>query len=341
MKILYGVQTTGNGHIVRSAEMIKELRQKSHEVFTVLSGSSTPKILNQDVFVPYTVFKGLSFVVRKGRLCYFKTACKLNLPRFFKDIVSFKATDFDLVVTDYEPITARIARRNKLPSIGLGHLYAFAHRVPLPASRPLSLQVMKRFAPVQYPLGLHWHHFNQTILPPTIPAEVRQGTPRYVKDKILVYLPFEDLQTIAETLRPLTRSEFFIYADIHKSKNIGHLKWRPFSRDAFLQDLFECSGVICNGGFSLISEALHLGKKVLAKPVAGQIEQEANIRALQELGMGHVMHRLETTSILKWSLMKPGRPQNYPDVIGRVAEWIDSRAFDDPQALVRSVWKDM
>ncbi len=340
MKILYGVQTTGNGHIVRSREMIEALRGRGHDVHTVLSGGKDKTLFNQAFFEPSAVFQGLSFVVRKGRLCYFQTARRLNIPRFYKDIVSFKAKDFDLVITDYEPITARIARRNKIPSIGIGHLYAFAHSVPVPGSRPFALQVMNRFAPVDYPLGLHWHHFNQSILPPTIPSAVRSNAAKAIQDKILVYLPFEDRRDIRETLAPLTRSEFFIYADIDTSVDENHLQWRPFSRAGFLRDLRESSGVICNGGFSLISEALHLGKKVLAKPVEGQIEQEANVQALLELDLGHVMRRLDTTSILKWSRLAPGRPQNYPDVISKVAEWIDSRSFEDRQALVRSVWKD-
>ncbi|MDJ0622349.1 MAG: glycosyltransferase family protein [Desulfocapsaceae bacterium] len=34
MNILYGVQTTGNGHIVRSKAMIQELRKRGHDTFS-------------------------------------------------------------------------------------------------------------------------------------------------------------------------------------------------------------------------------------------------------------------------------------------------------------------
>ena len=37
MKILFGVQTTGNGHISRSRELIRELKEIGHDVWVILS----------------------------------------------------------------------------------------------------------------------------------------------------------------------------------------------------------------------------------------------------------------------------------------------------------------
>ena len=38
MRILYGVQTTGRGHLVRSRPMVAALRSMGHEVHTLFSG---------------------------------------------------------------------------------------------------------------------------------------------------------------------------------------------------------------------------------------------------------------------------------------------------------------
>ncbi|MGA9476495.1 MAG: hypothetical protein WBV21_01870 [Desulfobacterales bacterium] len=50
------------------------------------------------------------------KLQYLKTAFTLNLPRFYRDICTYDAAGIDLVITDYEPLSARIARRFRIPS---------------------------------------------------------------------------------------------------------------------------------------------------------------------------------------------------------------------------------
>jgi UDP:flavonoid glycosyltransferase YjiC (YdhE family) len=44
--------------------------------------------------------------------------------------------------------------------------------------------------------------------------------------------------------------------------------------------------VIAGGGFSLLSEAVYLGKPILAVPLHGQFEQVMNARYVQRLGYG-------------------------------------------------------
>lgn len=104
MKILYGVQATGNGHICRSREVVSELKLRGHEVQVILSGRKPDLLREMEVFEPYTVRRGLTFVTLKGKLNPLRTAMQLNFPRFFRDIASFDPSGFDLVVTDFEPI---------------------------------------------------------------------------------------------------------------------------------------------------------------------------------------------------------------------------------------------
>jgi len=339
MHILYGVQTTGHGHLIRSAAMLQALRDLGHTVHTLFSGDPSKEIWNRSHFEPCTRMQGLTFCSRRGRIRYLKTAGQLDLRRFFSDISTFPAGGFDLVVTDYEPISARIARRWGITSLGIGHLYSFEHEVPISGkSLPGSRLIMRRFAPVDVPLGLHWHHFGQPILPPTIPPEVQPAASAQL-DKILVYLPFESLSDIAGFLRPFRDHRFFVYCRCQAPHRRGNLELRPFSREGFVKDLGECNGVICNAGFSLVSEALHLGKKVLVKPLAGQIEQSSNAKALQRLALGSVMQALETGAVGKWLQLPQPRPQNYPDVIDPVAKWIDSGDWASPLDLARSLWK--
>nr|AIA90649.1 CAZy families GT1 protein [uncultured Tolumonas sp.] len=66
--------------------------------------------------------------------------------------------------------------------------------------------------------------------------------------------------------------------------------------------------MICNTGFSLVSEALHLGKRVLTKPVRHQTEQETNAQSLEQLGLATVCRKLEPRTIAAWlQSPAPGR----------------------------------
>ena len=66
----------------------------------------------------------------------------------------------------------------------------------------------------------------------------------------------------------------------------GAIEYRARSVDGFLDDLVSARGVVTGGGFSLLSEAVYLGKPVLSVPLRGQFEQLMNARYLQREGFG-------------------------------------------------------
>jgi uncharacterized protein (TIGR00661 family) len=337
MRILYGVQATGNGHISRSREVIHHLKDLGHTVRVILTGRDPSHLWEMETFEPYDTFRGLTFSSRRGKVRIVDTALQLRLFQFYRDIFAYDASGFDLVVTDFEPVAARIARRNKIPSIGVGHQYAFLHDVPVKRADPFSMWVVRNFAPADYAVGLHWHHFDQPILPPIIPAHLKNDT-HIQLDKILVYLPFETIEDIGSMLKPIEAYQFFIYCSVSSAKNDDNLHWRPFARDGFLKDLKNCNGVISNAGFELLSEALYLGKKSLVKPLAGQMEQASNAHVISELNLGTVMKKLNQNTVEQF-LKKPSVPPvRYPDVARMVAEWIESGNWEDVEGLARSAW---
>jgi uncharacterized protein (TIGR00661 family) len=271
-------------------------------------------------------------------LKYFKTAFSLNFFQVYRDIVSFDVTGLDLVITDFEPISARIAKRNSIPSIGLGHQYAFIHDIPMDGDNPLSRFVIKNFAPADFPVGLHWHHFDRPILPPIIPDEIRNRHKRVAK-KILVYLPFEQLQDILALLKPSRRYDFFIYHRLDSAEDKCNLHLRPYSRSGFLNDLIECNGVICNAGFELASEAMYLGKKILVKPLAGQMEQISNALAITSLKLGMAMTRLNNVRVAQFLDRPSGTPIRFPNVARMVANWVEGGQWEDLEGLAWAAWQ--
>lgn len=339
MKVLYGLQTTGNGHIIRSTPVINALKARGHDVVTLLSGPSLQGRWNPQQFAPFEVRRGLTFVHEAGRIRYLRTGRQLRLLQFATDIEQFRPYDFDLVVTDYEPVSARIARLRGIPSIGLGHLYAFNYNVPVVGGNLLTRSVMTGFAPVDTALGMHWHHFGQPVLPPAVSRDLPGPGPAE-QDLILVYMSFEDLAAVCDLLGRFAAVRFHIYARIEAAQRLGNLWLRPISREHFLKDLARCNGVITNAGFTLISEALHLGKKVLAKPLLGQVEQTSNAAALEQLGLGSVMYDLDPAKIRAW-LERPGSaPMRYPDVQAAIVDWIDTGMATGIGEFSSALWAD-
>ena len=340
MKILYVVQATGNGHISRSREVIKALKKNGHDVRTIFSGRDPSHLWDIDDFKPYDSFKGFTFHTAKGKIQYLATARDLSPIAFFKDIATYDAKDFDLAIVDFEPVTARIAKRNKLPSIGIGHQYAFIHPVPISHWDPMALMVLKKFAPVEYPLGLHWHHFDQPILPPIIP-HMSTNNVKNDPQKVLVYLPMEDRDEVKDLFKPHKNFHFYYYTSVENPVDEENIHLRPFSREGFLNDLMDCGGVICNAGFELASEALHIGKKLLVRPLVGQIEQTSNALALTQLNLGTSMMYLEPDIVKNW-LHKPSlKPLKYPDVAGTIAEWIGTGNWENYKELADRLWSEI
>jgi hypothetical protein len=80
-------------------------------------------------------------------------------------------------------------------------------------------------------------------------------------------LASEELDDIVLFFAPFSACEFFIYGKVPQSRDEEHLHFREYSRAGFLDDLRECNGVVCKAGFELPGEALHLGKKLLLRPL--------------------------------------------------------------------------
>ena len=340
MNILYGVQATGNGHISRSREIIRCLKEKGNNVFVILSGRDPSLLWDIDELKPYETFKGLTFSTYKGRIKYFETIFNLKFKQFFSDIASFDASEYDIVITDFEPVSSRIAARNKIPSIGIGHQYAFYKNIPTEGANPVARFIIRNFAPVDFPIGLHWHHFNQPILPPVVPM-FDTGSLSVKDNKILVYLPFEEPEDIMRLLAPFNNYEFFVYHKFENPSTKGNIHLCPFSRKGFLNDLKECSGVVTNAGFELVSEALAIGKKILLKPLSGQMEQLSNARAIKMLNLGSVMKKLDISSLEGFLMKSPASQIRYPYVAQIIADAVSNGDWGNMEKAISSSWADV
>lgn len=336
MKIFYGVQGTGNGHITRARVMAKELFAAGVDVDFQFTGRPADKYFDMEVFNGYQVRTGLTFNTHKGQVSYLKTAFEAKPIVFLNDIKSMDLSAYDLVITDFEPVTAWAARRQKKRVLGIGHQYAFNYEIPRAGSDPIANQIMKYFAPANIGVGLHWHHFGQPILPPII--ETPEAPKKIVKNKIVVYLPFEDQNEVIRILSPFENFDFHLYSPEVVDSKFGHITCNPLSRDGFQNDLYNCAGIISNAGFELASEALQLGKKILVKPLHSQMEQISNAAALKELGYGHTMKDMDVSAIEHWLHDDFAIHVTYPNVAKILVQWIQDGMKEMDNDFIEDIW---
>ncbi|MEM5537871.1 MJ1255/VC2487 family glycosyltransferase [Neptuniibacter pectenicola] len=336
MKVLYGVQATGNGHITRARVMAPALAKAGVEVDYLFSGRAPDGFFNMEPFGEYQCKRGLTFYMEGSKVDKWKTLTGNNPLRLVQDILALNLDDYDLVITDFEPVTAWAAKLKGVPSIGIAHQYAFLHQLPDSKSGFFFRHQIKCFAPAKIAVGIHWHHFNQAICPPLIQPPL--FPPAKCANKVVVYLPHDNVEMIKRALAVHSAYDFFVYAPVDQALDDGNVHFRPFAREGFHRDLSDCAGVICNSGFGLLSEAIQYGKKILTLPQLGQAEQESNAEVLEHLGLGTVIHDLYSERVAQWLALPMPEPQLFPDLATVLAEWIAAGCNRTVQSVVDDAW---
>lgn len=319
--------------------MSRAFENRGIDVDYLLSGRARHELFGVECLGDFQHRRGLTFDVRHGRVRYLHTAMKLHLATALKDAASLKIDDYDLVISDFEPITAWASRLRRKPSLGISHQCAFRYDIPTDGDNVFARTVLRTFAPVTYCVGLHWNSFGFPIIPPLIDLD-EDAVSRTTVDpgKVVVYLPFEHRDDILSFLAPFTDYRFVVYMGVDPAQSRGHVQFRAYDKTTFHEDLLSSEGVICNAGFELPSESLHLGKRLLVKPVLGQMEQLSNAKALTALGYGHRLDTLSHDVINEWLASPAPPPRPFGDVSGGIVNWLVEGRFDDTGRLAERLW---
>jgi uncharacterized protein (TIGR00661 family) len=270
MRILYGIQLNGNGHITRSLELISKLKAKGYDVDIIASGG------NYSLELPDYIkkFKGLSMYFNKsGKINKLKTILSLNIFKLIKDI-NYDCSGYDLVISDFEPISAYSAKRYKVKSIGI------SNQVSITKSNFFESLFIKYFSPCDYYIPLDYTMGYQPIISDKLLTDKVSDRGFY-----LVYLAAYSLQHIKNELEN-SNKKFKVYSsDVIKDYVYNNIEFKKSNKDSFQSDLLRCSGVITASGFSTTSETLVLGKRLWSIPIKGQFEQIDNAIKLNKLGV--------------------------------------------------------
>ncbi|MCL1079728.1 glycosyltransferase [Parashewanella spongiae] len=336
MRILYGVQGTGNGHLSRARVMAEALKKTDIHVDYLFSGRNANDFFDMEAFGNYQVMRGLTFVSRAGKINIPRTIMENLSTSIFKDISALDVSDYDLVLNDFEPVTAWAARKQGIPSFGVSHQASLNYPVPKTGNNWFNESLLKYFAPVDNALGCHWHHFGFPILPPFV--DVKHQDVEFAH-QIVVYLPFEAPEDIVDYLSPYQNYQFLVYHSGEAPRTVPeHIIWSGFDREGFKQNLAQCGGVMCNAGFELVSEALTLGKKILVKPLLGQFEQLSNVAALELLAAATSMMTLDNLVLERWLKAPSPEPIHYPEVADSLVEWLQKGDWEQQEQLCNQLW---
>jgi uncharacterized protein (TIGR00661 family) len=300
-RIVYSCCGEGRGHSSRTLTLSRALIRLGHEVMLLASGQAYPYLRQclpnvhsiPGLFIAYadnrvsirrTLHGNLKILSRKAAI----TESVMRLIEPFQP-------DFGIV--DFEPFLPLAARRLGVPYISLDHQHVIPHLklrvapalwpeywmtravVRLTHSGERANLVTSFFHPPRpHPPRTHF-------LPPVLREEVLQQ-PRVNAGHVVVYQTSASFGRLPEILRELP-FEFHIYA-FEKTGREGNLVFKPRATASFIEDVARADWVLSNGGYTLISEALYLGKPVFSVPVEGQFEQWINAHYLHQLGYGRM-----------------------------------------------------
>jgi uncharacterized protein (TIGR00661 family) len=284
LKVLYAIQGTGNGHISRAREIIPLLQEKC-ELHILVSGTQA------DIGLPYPInyqFNGLSFVFgKRGGIDMLRTARKLDVNKLIKESKKIPVAEYDLIINDFEPVSALAAKRENVPCISLSHQSAvLSKNAPRPRKKDLiGKNILQKYAKCTDFVGFHFQKYNTNTNTPVIRSEIR-NQPITNSGHYTVYLPAYDDKKLIHFFSKFPQVQWVIFSK-HNKKTIKHenILIHPINNEEFIKSMASAAGIICGAGFETPAEALFMGKKLLVVPMKSQYEQQCNAEALNQMGV--------------------------------------------------------
>ena len=305
--ILYGVNGEGAGHSTRAKGVLTHLQQQGHTVH-VASFDRGLRNLSGDFEV--TEIFGFRIAYVNNRVRYKRTIARnlMTMPQAAKSVNRLKelitSCKIDLVITDFEPLTCHIGHRMGLPVISIDNQHCLTNAVVSyprqyrrdAAATKLVTRLMTPHADAYLVISFFAAPVkkrNTFLFPPLLRQEILDAAPRQ-GEHVLVYVtsPSPALVRTLSTIR-----QRFVAYGFGREGEVGNISYKKPSLGGFLQDLTAAKAIIANSGFSLVTEALHLGKPYLGVPVAHQFEQIFNAYWLQKTGYGAYWEELNKERI--------------------------------------------
>lgn len=348
-RILYGVHGEGMGHAVRSKVIIDYLSKKHNLV--IVSGNRTYEFLSRHFKNVYEIY-GFNFIYEGNRVVrsktFFHSMYRLfkgffpNFKTIYKLIHDFKPR---VVISDFEPFSVLFALLYRIPIISVEYLnmswitstrglpkkYLFDYYLSRIVVRLFILysnyHLITSFSDVEMK-----YKKNIYIFPPILRNDILNREAEE-ENYILVYQTSSSNKKLYYVMANM--DENFIAYGFDVDKKIKNITYKKFDEKGFIRDLANCKAIIANGGFSLISEAIHLGKPILCIPLKKQCEQILNAIQLEGMGYGK-FHETLNKNILDGFLMNV---DGYKKNLEMYKRKDNSRFFNELDSLIKKLTK--
>lgn len=313
MKILYGVPGEGMGHATRSKVVVNHLLEK-HDV-RIVSSSRAYIFLNKAFPGKVIEIEGFHLAYKNAGVDKLKTAytiLKNARGSLYKNFLQYvevsRSFAPDLIISDFESFTFMFALHHRLPVISIDNMQIINRcslEIEIPRKEKENYWIAKNIIKAKVP-GCKSYIITTFFYPPVKKQPVRL-VPPILRDEIiskqpvdgshiLVYQTSESQKDLIDVLKAIPEMKFYVYG-FNKNEDHGNVQLKTFSEDGFISDLASSKGIISNGGFSLISEAVYLKKPVCSVPLQNQFEQFMNAAYIQKLGYGRHFEKISADGI--------------------------------------------
>lgn len=298
-KILYSICGEGMGHAVRSSVIIQHLIKNNDVV--VLSSGRAYGYLSKKFDRVYKI-AGFNMIYENNAINNLKTFL-MGVKRFPKMLRSdfiillrlIRKFKPDLIISDFEFFSNLVGKIKNIPVITINNISIITEtKIRVKADfvlNKLRAGVIAKLFTIfsrKYLITTYFYpeirnKRKTKLFPPTLRTDILKL--KSVKgNHILIYQTSDTYKKLIPILKQLNQ-KFIVYG-FNEEKKEENIQFRKFNETNFYKELASCKAIITNAGFTLIGEAIHLGKPILSIPVKKHFEQFVNAYYLDKLGYG-------------------------------------------------------
>lgn len=311
--IFYCICGEGMGHAIRSSVIIDRIKDK-YDVY-IFSSDRAYKYLNEKFDNVYKI-GGFNTVYINNKVSNTKTLINalkrnpLNIKERYEELYK-KARKLspDVIVTDFEIYATMVSKLLSIPLISLDNIHMITQTAidypPKHQGEMLKAKCVIKSYVIKPKIHILTSFFypkikpkkRAVLYPPVIREDILKLKPT-IEDHIIVYQTSKESVKLVEQLKSL--NEKFIVYGFNKDEVDENLTYKLFNENEFYNDLASAKAVICNGGFTFISEAISLKKPIYSVPAIGNFEQTLNGFYVQKLGYGEYHEEMSPKKVEKF-----------------------------------------
>jgi uncharacterized protein (TIGR00661 family) len=343
MKLLYGISGIGTGHSNRQMPIIEHFARDSEVAIFCYDESHriySKRFADQDnvTIIPIDI----PFIAGNLHGLDWEETARVNRGKDFNTINSqamAKAQEVlgrpDLVVTDYEPLSAQYAYAHDAPLVTLDQQskYLLGHEFPEVEGQSFQDEIMRlrmffptadaRVACSFFQVDSTENRYGVTIFPPTLKDQI-VNLDREEGNSVLMYVSSQKafVQSLDEVMEMCAAQDehFDIFLrDIPELDVPENVTVYQHGAPRFYDALRKCKGIVSTAGHTLFSEAMYLGIPVYAIPLP-VYEQHMNAHVMEKHGFGVSRPKLDRESL--------------EDFLGRIPEF-KAKIEQDDKVLLR------